>query len=75
MSSELDDLTRDGGGPEREASGLVDAALVIVARRRETKRALRDALLRGDDREALRLSRVLVGLEDEISDRTNSRLN
>ena len=61
--------------PDGAVGGLVDAALEIVARRRETKRALRDALVRRDDEEALRLARVLVGLENEISDRTGKGLN
>ena len=47
------------------AEALAAAALEIAEARAAQKRRLRDALLRGDDAEALRLARVVVGLEDD----------
>jgi hypothetical protein len=82
MSADIEKLARQGtrntcglSSAETEVGGLVDAALEIVAQRRETKQHLRAALLRRDDEEALRLARVLLGVKNEVSDRTDSGLN
>lgn len=45
--------------------GLLEAALDISRRRADTLRLIREAFDRGDEREVLRLSRILVGLDDE----------
>ena len=70
MSCEDNEIISDCD-PHETVSGLVDAAYEIVTQRRELKRQLREALLRNNNQEALRLSRVLCGLENETSDRTD----
>jgi hypothetical protein len=47
------------------ARALAEAALEIGRARAQLELRLRGALLRGDEGEALRLARVLVGLEED----------
>jgi hypothetical protein len=55
---------------------LIDTALEIAARRRETLARLREALKAGDDAKALRLAAELCGLDDEQkSHRTRKSIN
>ena len=57
-------------------TGLLDVALAIAAKRRDTLLRLRAALEQGDDVEALKLARELCGLNHEQeSHRTHSRLD
>ncbi|HLY62880.1 MAG TPA: hypothetical protein VKV95_19210 [Terriglobia bacterium] len=55
-------------------NGLVEVALEIASRRRETLKQLRAALESGNNSEALNLAKELCGLHEE-SDRTHSRIN
>jgi hypothetical protein len=56
--------------------GLVDAAIEIAQRRRETLRRLRQALETSEDAEALNVARELCGMENEQeSHRTDTRIN
>jgi uncharacterized protein YpiB (UPF0302 family) len=48
-----------------QLSGLIDAALEISRRRADTLKLIREACEREDKEEVLRLSRILVGLDDE----------
>lgn len=54
--------------------GLVEVALEIARRRRETLVRLRRALETGSEGEALKLARELCGLHEK-SDRAHSRVN
>jgi hypothetical protein len=45
-------------------SGVLNAALEIASKRRETLARLRAALEKGDDTEALRVARALCGVRD-----------
>jgi len=45
-------------------SSVVEAALEIAARRRDTQLKLKSALEAGDDAEALRLAKQLCGVDD-----------
>jgi hypothetical protein len=57
-------------------SGLVDAALEIASRRRDTLARLREALKVGDEPNALKLAAELCGLDDEQqSHRTDKSVN
>lgn len=60
---------------EPNTAGVVDAILEVGRQRGALLEQLRAALQSGDDPKALRLARTLCGLENEESDRTNSRLN
>jgi hypothetical protein len=72
----LDKFPDPEARPDADASGLLRAALEISARRRETLARLKEALEAGDDAGALRLARILTGLDDdEACDRTDSRLH
>lgn len=53
------------------SGGLVDAALEISARRRETLARMRDAFRRGDREEALSLAEKLCGVS-EVDDEQKS---
>lgn len=56
--------------------GLVDAALEISARRRETLGQLREALEQGREQEALQLAQQLCGIDyEQKSDRVNQSIN
>ncbi len=46
-------------------SGVLNAALEIADKRRETLARLRAALEKGDDTEALKVARALCGVDDE----------
>jgi hypothetical protein len=48
--------------PSGDYSGLIDAVIEIGMQRRKIVVAMKEALLRGDDREALELARELTGL-------------
>jgi hypothetical protein len=48
-----------------ELKGLIDAAIEIADARREILHHMRDAILAGDNAEALKLARELCGLENE----------
>lgn len=73
MSRDVTDQSSDGAvRADRDASGLVRAALEISARRRDTLARLKQALESEDDGEAIRLARIYTGLDDETSDRTDS---
>ena len=52
-------------GNTGDYSGLLEAALEISKRRADVMRQMREALLRGDEAEALVYARVLCGLEPE----------
>jgi hypothetical protein len=54
--------------------GLVEVALEIARRRRETLGRLRKALDAGNEREALKLARELCGLHEK-SDRAHQSVN
>lgn len=54
---------------------LVEAALEVSRWESALLRRIRAALEGGDDDLALRLTKHLVGLDDETGDRTDSRLN
>lgn len=57
-------------------TGVLDAALEIARRRRNTLARLRAALEQGDDTEALKLARELCGIDHEQkSHRTDTRVN
>lgn len=61
---------------DRGFKGLVDAAMEIAQRRRETLRRLRRALETSEDAEALNVARELCGIENEQeSHRTDTRIN
>jgi hypothetical protein len=45
--------------------GVIDAAIEIADARREILRRMRNALMAGDNAEALNLARELCGLENE----------
>jgi hypothetical protein len=61
---------------ERRLRGLLDAALEIASKRRETLDHLRAALESRDDAEALRFARQLCGLEnEETSNRVDPGFN
>jgi len=49
-------------------AGMVDAALEVCERRRDTLRRLKDALINEDTDKALSLARQLCGLEDMKTD-------
>lgn len=60
------------------ARALAEAALSVARERQDTLRAMRRALLRGDDAEALRCARELAGVEegeDASGDRPDPRLD
>jgi hypothetical protein len=57
-------------------SGVLNAALEIADKRRETLTRLRAALEKGDDTEALEVARALCGIEHEQEGyRAGSRVN
>lgn len=58
-----------------DVSGLLDVALEISAWECDLMRRIRAALEAGDNEEALRLTRQLVGLDNELSagDRQGAR--
>lgn len=56
---------RDSEPAREPLSGLIDAALEIAGRRRETLARLREALKAGDGPKVLRLAGELCGLDDE----------
>jgi hypothetical protein len=57
-------------------SCVLNAALEIAGKRRETLEQLRAALEKGDDTQALRVARALCGVEDvRESRRVNSSLH
>jgi hypothetical protein len=57
-------------------NGLIDAALEISERRRETIGQLRDALEHGREREALELAQQLCGINyEQKSNRVNTSVN
>jgi hypothetical protein len=57
-------------------SGVLNAALEIASKRRETLARLRAALEKGDDTEALRVARALCGVRDgEESHRVDPCVN
>ena len=57
-------------------SGVLNAALEIADKRRETLARLRAALEKGDDTEALKVARALCGVEDgQKSHRADPRVN
>jgi hypothetical protein len=58
-----------------DLSGIVDAAVEISERRRETLATMKEALERGDSEEALEYARQLCGIDDEESDRTNQSVH
>ena len=51
---------RQAGGGDNAA--LIDAVLEMGMQRRKIEVAMKEALLRGDDREALELARELTGI-------------
>jgi hypothetical protein len=56
--------------------GIIDAALEISARRRETLGLLKEALERGRKKEALELARQLCGVsDDQKGNRADPSLN
>lgn len=61
------------------SGGLVDAALEISAKRRETLARMRDAFQRGDREEALALAEKLCGVrgvdDEQKSHRTDQSVN
>ena len=60
----------------RALSGVLDAALEIARRRRDTLAQLRAALEAGNQEQAITLATELCGLaHDQESHRTNSRIN
>ncbi len=75
------DVSKNGQNRESESvmeplGGLIDAALEIATRRRETLVRLREALKAGDNANALRLAEALCGLDDEPkSHRTRKGVN
>jgi hypothetical protein len=57
-------------------SGVLNAALEIAGKRRETLALLRAALEKGDDTEALKVARALCGVKDgQESHRADPRVN
>jgi hypothetical protein len=62
---------------DAKLSGLVDIALAIATRRRQTLAQLKAALEAGNDAKALQLAKELCGIDDEQqkSHRTDSRFN
>ena len=69
--NQMKSLTND-----RSFKGLLDAAIEIAQKRRETLRRLRQALESSQDAEALNVARELCGLENEQeSYRTDTRIN
>ena len=61
---------------ETNLAGLLDAALEIALRRRNTLLRLRAALEQGNDTQALKLARELCGISHEQeSHRTHPRVN
>lgn len=46
-------------------TGLIELALEISRRRADTLRQIREACERDDKEEVMRLSKILVGLDDE----------
>ena len=60
---------------ESNTAGIVDAILEVGRQRAALLEDLRSALQSGNERKALHLARRLCGLENEESNRVNSRLN
>jgi hypothetical protein len=61
---------------EPNYKGIIDAALEIASRRRDTVSRLREALIRGDEQKALEIARELCGVGNEQKrDRIDSRFN
>lgn len=60
---------------EPNTAGIVDAILEVGRQRAALLEELRAALESRDDSKALQLARRLCGLENEESNRANSRLN
>jgi hypothetical protein len=59
-----------------DLDGVLDAALEIARRRRDTLAGLRAALETGNQEQAIKLAKALCGLADEQeSHRTDSRVN
>ena len=56
-------------------SGVIDAILQVGEQRKGVLAQLRSALQSGNDSGALKLARVLCGMGNEESHRTNTRLN
>ena len=54
-------------------TSLAEAALSVARERAELIGRMRLALIRGDDQEALRLARVVAGLEEDDAQRHRSR--
>ncbi len=74
--SEQDKEYRDSASGSLNLRGVLDAALAIARKRRDTLARLRAALENGNNSEALKLASQLCGLNDEQeSHRTNPRIN
>lgn len=58
-----------------QVSGVVDAVLEVGRQRKAVLDKMRAALQSGDDSGALKLARQLCGLQNEESNRANSRIN
>lgn len=60
---------------ESNTTGIVDAILEVGRQRKAMLEELRGALQSGNEAKALHLARRLCGLENEESNRANSRIN
>ncbi len=67
---------RDSASGSPNLRGVLDAALEIASKRRNTLSRLRAALEQGNDVEALKLARELCGIDHEQKrHRTDPRVN
>lgn len=58
-----------------EIEDAISLTVAAADRLRQRRERMRDALVRGDEKEALRVARQIVGLDDPEGDRAGARLD